>query len=145
VESWFKAELLVLFEQLKSQRLIESFEREPNLRIGKGREKVDFIIRIRAVEHLCELKAVCISQAMGTPRDLSFYFREDKFGLINDFKKLDQIVGDNKWAIAFIYPKPSESEWQEVITSLPENVRHWQCVINIEDYPEYFFIALWSS
>lgn len=70
VESWFKAELLVLFERLKSQGLIYSFEREANLRTNKGRKQIDFILKVKDVEHLCELKAMCISQAMGTPQSL---------------------------------------------------------------------------
>lgn len=145
VESWFKAELLVLFERLKSQGLIYSFEREANLRTNKGRKQIDFILKVKDVEHLCELKAMCISQAMGTPRNLSFYFRDDRVGLIKDFKKLDQIRDGNKWVIAFIYPKPTQADWQEVTTSLPKDIRHWHCATKIEDYPEYLFIALWNS
>jgi len=145
VESWFKAELLVFFERLKSQRLIDGFERERNLRTSKGRKQIDFMVRIKEVEHLCELKAMSISKAMGTPRNLAFYFRDDSVGIIKDFKKLDQLLDYNKWVLSFIYPKPSESDWKNVTTSLSENVQHWHCVTRIEDYPEYLFIALWSS
>jgi hypothetical protein len=145
VESWFKAELLVLFERLKSERSIDSFERETNLRTAEGRQQIDFRVKIEGVEHLCELKAMCISQALETPRNLRFYFRDDPVGLIKDFKKLDKVADENKWVLAFIYPKPSESGWQETLTSLPENIQHWRCVTSIKDYPEYLFIALWKS
>jgi hypothetical protein len=145
VESWFKAELLVLFEKLKSQSLIDNYEREANLRIGHNRKQIDFKIKINGIEHLCELKAMCISQAMGTPRNLKFYFKEDAVGLIKDFKKLDQFQNKNTWVLAFVYPKPSESDWREAINSLSNNVRHWHCVTSIRDYPEYLFIALWQK
>lgn len=143
VESWFKAELLVLFEQLASQQLIEGFGREISSTVDTGRKQIDFMLRIKGEEHFCELKAMCISQAMRTPRNLRFYFRNNYVGLVKDFKKLDEIVAKNKWVLAFIYPKPSHSDWEDAIISLPEDVRHWHCVTSIEDYPEYLFIAVW--
>lgn len=145
VESWFKAELLVLFEQLRSRALIDSFKREANLSTNRGRKQIDFTLRASGEEHLCELKAMCISQAMGTPRNLQFYFRDDNVGLIKDFKKLDGIRHRNKWVMAFIYPKPTRGDWQGAINSLAEDTRHWRCITRIDDYPEYLFIALWSS
>lgn len=145
LESWFKGELLVLLERLKLKGLIEDFEREPNFHTDEGRKQVDFKVKINAEEHLCELKAACISRAMGTPRNLKFYFRDDDVGLLKDFKKLDLIVSDNNWVIAFIYPKPSESDWTDAVASLPANLRHWHCVTELVDYPQHLFIAFWHA
>lgn len=143
LESWFKGELVVLLEKLKTQGLIDDFEREPNLPTDEGRKQIDFAVNIKGDRHFCELKAMCISQALGTPRNLGFYFRDDHVGVVRDFKKLDQLEGGNKWVLAFIYPRPSEGEWDGTISFMPESLRHWKCVTEIGDYPEYMFIALW--
>jgi hypothetical protein len=115
LESWFKGELLVLFERLKSEGVIDRFERELNVQTNEGRRQVDFAVTIGGEEHLCELKAACISRAKGTPRDVKFYFRKDDVGLMKDFLKLDRIAGDRKWVLSFFYPRPSVSEWNDVV------------------------------
>jgi len=143
LESWFKGELLVLFEQLRSEGVIENFEREPNIQTNQGRRQVDFAVTIKGETCLCELKAACISQAKGTPRNVKFYFRKDDVGLIKDFRKLNRIADDKKWVLAFFYPKPSMSDWSCIVSSIGDS--RWYCVTKIDDYPEYFFIALWQS
>jgi hypothetical protein len=113
VESWYKAELLVLLSRLVKERAVDSFEREPSFYDKEGkRSQIDFSVTIKGVEHYLELKALCISQSKGTPRNLSFYFRDDNVGLIKDFKKLDAIGIRNKWILAFIYPKPDTENWR---------------------------------
>ncbi len=59
---------------------------------------------IDRVDHLCELKALCISQAYGTGRDLDFYFRKDSaLGLWKDFRKLESVTSEPaKWILSFI-------------------------------------------
>jgi len=89
VEGWFKAEFLVLLKRLLDDSVIESFEREAKIKSLTGRRQIDFELSIMGEQHLCELKALCISQAAGTPRNLRFYLREDGVGLIKDFRKLD--------------------------------------------------------
>ncbi len=103
IEGWFKAELLVLFNRLVAEQLIEKFEREVNIISPKDRRRkqVDFRLNIHGQEHLFELKALCISQAAGTSRNLRFYFRDNHVGLIKDFRKLDEITNKNKWIISF--------------------------------------------
>jgi hypothetical protein len=83
IESWFKAELLVLFNRLVANQVLEKFEREANVISPKDRKRkqVDFRLQIQGQTHLCELKALCISQAAGTPRNLYFYFRDNHVGL----------------------------------------------------------------
>jgi len=142
LESWFKGELLVLLERLKSEGVIDNFEREPNVQTNLGRKQIDFSVRINGEEHLCELKAACISRAKGTPRDIKFYFRKDDVGLMKDFLKLDRIAGERKWVLAFFYPKPSVADWSYIASSLQEDNR--RCVTKLEDYPKYFFVALWD-
>ncbi len=147
VEGWFKAELLVLFNRLVADRVIESFEREANIPSptdGK-RKQVDFRLHIQGQEHLCELKALCISQAAGTPRNLHFYFRDDHVGLIKDFKKLDEIAHPNKWVIAFVYPAPDSNEWTSSVAALPSAFKHWRPVTRLTDFPKWFYIALWKG
>jgi len=128
IEGWFKAELLVWFNRLVAEKVIESFEREANIPSPKDakRNRVDFRLRIQGQTHLCELKALCISQTAGTPRNLHFYFRDNHVGLVKDFKKLDEIAGTNKWVIAFVYPAPDSNEWSNAIASLPSTLRHWR-------------------
>lgn len=147
IEGWLKAELLVLFNRLVASQEIEKFEREakvPSPKDGR-RKQVDFRIWLQGQEHLCELKALCISQAAGTPRNLRFYFRNDHVGLIKDFKKLDEISDTNKWVIAFVYPAPDPNEWSNALASLPSPLRHWRPVTNVENFPDWMYIALWKG
>ena len=147
IEGWFKAELLVLFNRLVAEKVIESFEREANIPSPKDakRNQVDFRLRIQGQTHLCELKALCISQAAGTPRNLHFYFRDNHVGLVKDFKKLDEIAGANKWVLAFVYPAPSSNEWSNAIASLPCTLSHWRPITKPCDFPNWVYIALWKG
>jgi len=147
VEGWFKAEMLVLFNRLVASRLIEKVEREANVSSPKDgkRKQVDFRIYIQGQVHLCELKALCISQAEGTHRNLRFYSRDNQVGLIKDFKKLDEISDLNKWVIAFVYPAPDSNEWSNTIASLPSLLRHWRTVTIPRDFPSWIYIALWKG
>lgn len=142
VESWFKAELLVLFSRLKRETVIHGFEREPSLYDEKGkRSQIDFSLTDEGVKHYVELKALCISQSKGTPRNLSFYFRNDNVGIMKDFKKLNKAKVKNKWAVAFIYPKPDKEDWKKVTNELD----NWRCITKLEDYPNHLFIALFKG
>lgn len=147
IEGWFKAEFLVLFNRIEASQVIEKFEREasvPSPRDGK-RKQVDFRLHIQGEEHLCELKALCISQAAGTPRNVHFYFRDDHVGLIKDFKKLDEIASQNKWVIAFVYPAPDSKEWINAVVSLPSTLKHWRPVTSPSGFPNWIYIALWKG
>ncbi len=145
VESWFKAELLVLFNRLAEEGVIEKFEREASSPRDGKRERVDFKLYIQGQEHLCELKALCISQAAGTHRDLRFYFRDNHVGLIKDFKKLDENAHQNKWVIAFVYPAPDLKEWSKAVASLPSTLKHWRPVTSPSNFPSWVYIALWKG
>ena len=139
VESWIKAELLVLLSRLVTERVVDSFEREPSFYDKQGnRMQIDFSVTINGIVHFLELKALCTSQSKGTPRNLSFYFRDNNVGLIKDFKKLDAIGARNKWILAFVYPRPDIENWR-LFTS---KIERWKCLTKIKDFPEYLFIAL---
>jgi hypothetical protein len=145
LEGWFKAELIFLFNKLKQEKVIENFEREPNFPTSEGRKQVDFTILINGELHLCEIKALCISQAAGTPRNLHFYFRDDHVGLIKDFKKLDKLHNKNKWVVGFIYPNPESSEWKSEMSLFSENLKHWNCITDPLDFPEFLYISVWKQ
>lgn len=147
IEGWFKAELLVLFNRLVKSQRIDRFEREANVTSPRdsSRKQVDFRLHIQGQEHLCELKALCISQAAGTPRNLHFYFRDDHVGLIKDFKKLDEIGNPNKWVVGFVYPAPDSKEWNNAIASLPGSLSHWKPITTITDFPNWMYISLWQG
>lgn len=145
LEGWFKAELILLLNDLLKHKVIDEFKREWNVSTPAGRKQIDFCLYIRGELHYCELKAMCISQAAGTPRNLQFYFRDDNVGLIKDFKKLDAISGDNKWILGFVYPRPEALRWASTLESLPSDFRHWRCITKPEDFPDYIFICLWKS
>lgn len=136
LESWFKGELLVLFDKLKREGIIDDFKVEyPDEK--SRRAKIDFLITIEGKKHYLELKAPCISQSK-TERNLQFYFRNNNVGIKKDFGKLDLINNKNKWVIAFIYPKPDEESWNEVTGKIAD----WKCLTNLKDYPSHIFIAL---
>lgn len=145
LEGWFKAELIVLFNRLLKRRVIEQFKREPKFKTSVGRKHVDFIILLNDVLHLCEIKALCISQAAGTPRNINFYFKEDNVGLIKDFRKLDILPIKNKWVLGFIYPNPKHAQFAEAISLLPDNLKHWKCVTDPSDFPDFLFISVWKT
>lgn len=149
LEGWFKAEMIVLLNRLKEQGHIDAFEREYNIPTPQGpkqRRQIDFRVHIGEQRHLCELKALCISQAAGTPRDLDFYFRDNHVGLVKDFKKLDELSGkDSKWVLGFVYPSPDQEEWDKITTTLANDLTPWQCVTNPRDFPKFVFISLWRQ
>lgn len=144
VEGWFKGELIVLFAQLKRQGVIDAFEREAKVILPQydKPKRIDFRIRVGAVNHLCEVKAPCISQSAGTPRNLQFYFRDDKVGFYQDFKKLNTVA--NSWVLGFIYPTPHVKGWGQV-SSLSGELQSWRLMTKLEDFPEWLFIALWRN
>ncbi len=145
LEGWFKAEFILLLNRLVKQGLVERFEREAKIATSTGRKQIDFRAWLNDEEYLCELKALCISQAAGTPRNLHFYFREDNVGLIKDFRKLDAVPGRNKWVLGFVYPNPELQLWADTVVSLPDDLRHWQCITNPQAFPGYLFISIWRS
>ncbi|MGQ9847912.1 MAG: hypothetical protein ACUVQP_10510 [Bacteroidales bacterium] len=147
IEGWFKAELIVLFNQLAASGVIDKFERKANVPSPKDgkRKRVDFRIHFQGRKHLCELKALCISRAAGTSRNLHFYFRDNRVGLIKDFKKLDEIASQDKWVIAFVYPSPDSKEWSDTAALLPSKLKHWRPVTSLSDFPESAYIALWKG
>lgn len=145
LEGWLKAELIVLLNRLKRQGLVERFEREANVATSTGRKQIDFRLCLGGEIHLCELKALCISQTAGTPRNLHFYFREDQVGLIRDFRKLDALPDKNRWVLGFVYPSPKLWEWTQTIASLPDGLRQWRCITNPQDFPDYLFISVWRA
>jgi hypothetical protein len=135
--------------RLLQQGHIDGFEREFNIPTPEGlkqRSQVDFQLRLQGQAHLCELKAVCISQAAGTPRNLHFYFRDDDVGIIKDLKKLGKLPSkDIKWILGFVYPSPDCMEWSKTIVSLADDLKHWQCVTKPQDFPKFVFISLWKQ
>jgi len=142
LEGWFKAELIFLLNRLLQQKKIDEFKREPKIDTSAGRKQIDFIIKLNGELHLCELKALCISQAAGTPRNLHFYFREDNVGLIKDFRKLESLPYKNKWVIGFIYPKPNHNQWKEELSLLPNDLKHWKCITDPSEFEDFLFISI---
>ncbi len=147
IEGWFKAEMIMLLRSLARQNKIDRFEREFNIAQSGGlRNLIDFRLHIQGQSHLCELKALCISQAAGTPRNLQFYFRDDHVGLVKDLKKLDALSDqENKWVLAFVYPSPTPIAWNTAIGSIPNELKHWQCLTVPQDFPKSAFLALWKQ
>ncbi len=145
LEGWFKAELMVLFNRLLQREAIEKFKREAKIDTPAGRKQIDFIVSLNGELHLCELKTLCISQAAGTPRNLHFYFRENNVGLIKDFRKLESLSYKNKWVIGFIYPNPKHGHWVKEISLLPDDLKHWKCITEPSDFPNFLFISIWRS
>ena len=94
IEGWFKAELLVLLNRLKNKGYLDEFKREINLTspIDGRRKQVDFQFSLQSNKHLCEIKALCISQAAGTPRNLGFYFGDNHLGLVKDFLFIELFI-----------------------------------------------------
>jgi len=150
VEGWFKGEMLVCLEHLKDQGCIEGFDRE--FTIGKkgwgekGQLKIDLRVRNNGQNHLCELKAMCISRASGTSRDLNFYFRPNQdVGLVKDFKKLASLqTQDALWILSFVYPSPSTEDWNRALGKWQEVITPWACMTDPSSYPNWCFLGCWQ-
>lgn len=146
LEDWFKAEIIVLLDTLKQKGFLDDFRCEFTIPIRPKKKRVDFGIIVHERVHLVELKALCISKT-STRRDLKFYFREDKVGIIKDFRKLDTIhtvPAGQKHIIGFIYPNPGDDKWIAMVESLPENLKHWQCKTRPSDFPDFLFVSVWE-
>lgn len=148
VEGWFKGEMLMCLQQLLVEKEIDEFE--PEFTIGakgwgkKGQLKIDFRIRKDRLDHLCELKAVCISEAK-TGRGLDFYFRpKDNKGLTKDFQKLRTLQRrEPLWILSFFYPAPSKEEWNRVVRKYERDINPWTCLTSLSSYPDWFFLGCW--
>lgn len=145
LEGWLKAELIFILPTLVEQNIIRSYKREYSITTSSGRKQIDFRFDTRSGIHFCEIKAICISQASGTPRNLHFYFGDDHVGLIRDFKKLDSVKGGKKWVLGFVYPNPSDSQWSQEVGSLPVTLGHWRCITTPLNYPDFLYISVWES
>lgn len=148
VESWFKAEMFVLLERLVEESEILLFKREFKIPLTDGKRfSIDFKIdKDNKLTKLIELKALCISQSAGTPRNLNFYFGDDHVGLIQDFRKMNKVIlNATKYVIGFIYPKPTNEAWQTALRKIPADLRGWHCITNINDYPETHFVSVWAT
>ena len=145
IEGWFKAEFILLCNQLRHERLVDGYEREANLRTRSGRSQIDFRIWIGGHAYLVELKALCISQAAGTPRNLDFYFRDDHVKLIKDFRKLEAFADRHLWVLGFVYPRPDLRPGRRILDLLDHGLRRWRCITNPEDFPPYVFISAWKA
>ena len=150
VEGWFKGEMLLSMDWLRREHRIESFEREFTLGDKgwgkKNQRKVDFRVQIQGKHYLCELKAVCTSQAYGTGRDIDFYFRpHSKVGLWKDFRKLESLPREESpWIVSFIYPAPTRERWNQTLLKWQESIGEWKCVTSLQDYPDWLFVACWK-
>lgn len=147
VEGWYKGEMIFLLQQLKEKKEIVDFHREHKIDSeGETRYSVDFMIELSGKKKvLVELKAVCISQAAGTPRSLNFYFGKTHVGLVKDFKKLDQIKDfKEKYVIGFVYPKPDEQLWKDGLKKLNTSYEGWSCVSNFNEASKDCFVSVWQ-
>lgn len=122
LDGWFKGEMLVLLETLRAQGMIQSCEGQINVPTPIGsnqRRQIDFRVRVGSRFYLCELKAMCTSQAAGPPRDPYFYLRDDDVSMIKDLKKLPQLpFSDSLWPLAFVYPGPKLDEWDAALEKI---------------------------
>lgn len=141
LEGWFKGEMPVLLETHRAQGMIQSYERELNVPTPMGpkqRRQIDFRVRVGSRFYLCELKAMCTSQAAGTPRDLHFYLRDDDVGMIKDLKQLPQLpVSDSLWLLAFVYPAPKLDEWDAALENIHALAKDCRCTTSPKDCPSF--------
>ena len=132
---------------MRRKGLLDSIEREANVAIPESgrRAQVDFRIVVDGDMHSCEIKALCISQAAGTPRNLQFHFRDDHVGLLKDMRKLDKLNGKNKWILGFVYPNPLLADWNRAVAALPSAFQHWKVVTPHSNDSDTLFVSLWDG
>ena len=149
VEGWYKGEMLFLLTELKREGKIVDFHREHKIkrRDVNSNYMIDFKIDITSSKSvLVELKAICISQADGTPRNLNFYLGKDHVGLVKDFKKLDKIdCPEEKYVVGFIYHIPSQKEWEAGLEKLNNSYMGWSCISNLSEAGKDYFVSVWEN
>lgn len=141
VEGWFKGEMIVLLDRLKTQRLVDDFDREPCLYPPNRKLQVDFRVTLAGALQLVQIRSLCITR----PRKLRSYFREDSDGLPKDMWQLSEFgAPESKWVFTFIFPRPDVAEWQAATAGLPADLGRWTCVTQPSDYPDHLFLSLWT-
>ena len=147
IEGWFKGELLMLFKEMKDNNRIKNFDREVSRFSDGKRFQVDFSITTNDdVERFIEIKSLSIGQKKKTPRNLSFYFRDDNLGVINDLKKFKQLKNcQEKYIMLFVYPNPKIDKWQKMIKKLKEfeelKELKLDIITDINDFNDNYYIA----
>lgn len=147
IEGWFKAEMIFILEDLIAKHKILNYKREYYIIKDDGKaHNIDFQITLNNnKEILIELKALVISQAAQTPRNLNFYFGNNHVGLFKDFRKLDSVEFDGeKYVIGFIYPKPENAVWNKALTKIINDITGWHCITKLTDYKSPYFISIWK-
>jgi hypothetical protein len=129
---------------LKDEEIIKDFQRELKLPTADGRRQIDFKIVCGNESLIWEIKALCISRAGGTPRNLAYYFRNDHVGLFKDFRKLDSIPEGNKLVIGFIYPSATEDQLKEVCRKFPGDLGHWRFEVPDGCSSGHLMITIWE-
>jgi hypothetical protein len=117
VESWWKQEFIGLFNQLKANRTILSWERE--YLTGEGRKKVDFKIDLGNTSALLEVKTALCGLQKGTRWKLPNYVMAVNSGyILTDVLKLAATQSPNRQLVVFAYTAPPESDWQTVLSDI---------------------------
>jgi hypothetical protein len=131
VESWFKGELILLFSRALQQGMITHFEIEPHVQAIRP----DFALEDDNEQVVMELK--CGHQSYGQDHLLPRWFHQGQ--VHEDFLRLDEIHDVARWVLVFMYPKPQEIYWQQVI----HFHEGWHCETNYADYPNQLLIGSW--
>ena len=120
-EGWWKSEMMFLLERLQEGGVIESWDSEVS--IGIGRRKVDLEVRLRAKTAIVELKTAFCGVQKGTLWKLSSYVMGPRSGFIlTDILKLAAVKETHnvtlRYLLIFAYPAPPQGDWQVLIQAV---------------------------
>jgi hypothetical protein len=117
LEGWFKGELFVLFDALKTKGEIRDFDRE--VKLGRGR--VDLKLTLGDGCHWVELKQWLVGDQRGTRYGPSNYLGDAQAGILKDVKKLISVPpGDHTWILILLCANPGTRSWREGVQTFHE-------------------------
>lgn len=111
-EGWWKTELFIVFEQMRSQGLLTAWDRE--VRPGAGMTKVDFKVEPPGTLGYVEVKTVLCATQKGQTWNL---WNQCGFLLV-DVLKLGPLQVPYRYLLVFAFAAPPAADWNRAITHL---------------------------
>jgi len=149
LEGWMKGEFLYFLDNEKRIGRISYCDRE--LSLGKGRSKVDFMVRMtgssRDTNVWIELKHWLIGYQKGMQYDAVGYFGDPTWaGIRLDVAKLSEIKKDIKFILVLTTANPGVPDWSTGIRKFNRKFSplHLESLTDPSKFPDSFFLGLLS-
>ena len=141
-EGWLKGEFIAFLNtQIETGKILR-LEREK--RMNMGGKKVDLVITFGDDDVWIELKHWHIGSQKGDKWLPYRYFRDKRYGPINDVQKLVDASKDKAYLVILNTPNPGVDLWERGLFGFNEKFIPFK-LLKINEpstYPDYFFLGL---